>query len=175
MVAEGLRYRRVLVKLSGEALMGEREFGLSRPTLGALTDEIVETRSTGLPLGMFEDQHYSVQELSVEPGDLLLLEGDLAAELLRLQRSLFVVGAELSDALGGSTVLVEHALVDVGRMRVVAGRADLGVAAAVVAVQREVLVAVVALADLDDAAPVLGGHVGDRERQQGRGEKGLDP
>jgi sigma-B regulation protein RsbU (phosphoserine phosphatase) len=46
----------------------------------AATDEIIETRSTGLPLGMFEDQHYTVLEVSVEPGDLLLLCTDGIAE-----------------------------------------------------------------------------------------------
>ena len=46
------RYRRVLLKLSGEALMGERDFGLSRSTLGALNDQIVETRALGVELAL---------------------------------------------------------------------------------------------------------------------------
>jgi uridylate kinase len=46
------RYRRVLLKLSGEALMGERDFGLSRSTLGSLTDEIAETRELGVQLAL---------------------------------------------------------------------------------------------------------------------------
>jgi len=43
-------------------------------------DEIIETHSTGLPLGMFEHQHYQVLELGIEPGDLLLLSTDGIAE-----------------------------------------------------------------------------------------------
>jgi len=43
-------------------------------------DEIIETHSTGLPLGMFEHQHYQVLELWIEPGDLLLLSTDGIAE-----------------------------------------------------------------------------------------------
>ena len=46
------RYRRVLLKLSGEALMGEHDFGLSRSTLGSLTDEIAETRALGVQLAL---------------------------------------------------------------------------------------------------------------------------
>jgi len=46
------RYRRVLLKLSGEALMGGRDFGLSRSTLGSLTDEIAETRELGVQLAL---------------------------------------------------------------------------------------------------------------------------
>jgi serine phosphatase RsbU (regulator of sigma subunit) len=46
----------------------------------ARSGEIVETRSTGLPLGMFEHQHYKVSELRLEPGDLLVLSTDGIAE-----------------------------------------------------------------------------------------------
>lgn len=46
----------------------------------AATGEIIETHSTGLPLGMFENQHYAMLELDVEPGDLLLLSTDGIAE-----------------------------------------------------------------------------------------------
>ena len=46
------RYRRVLLKLSGEALMGERGFGLSRSTLGSLSDEIAETHALGVELAL---------------------------------------------------------------------------------------------------------------------------
>ncbi|WP_462322301.1 SpoIIE family protein phosphatase [Halochromatium sp.] len=46
----------------------------------ARNHEIIETCSTGLPLGMFEHQHYSVSELWLEPGDVLLLSTDGIAE-----------------------------------------------------------------------------------------------
>jgi len=48
--------------------------------LRASSGEIIETASTGLPLGMFEHQHYKVLELVLEPGDLLLLSTDGIAE-----------------------------------------------------------------------------------------------
>ena len=45
-------FRRVLLKLSGEALMGEREFGLDPDTIDAVAAEIVEVHATGLELAI---------------------------------------------------------------------------------------------------------------------------
>jgi uridylate kinase len=50
--APRLRYRRILLKLSGEALMGEEPFGLSAEVLHSLADEIVETRSMGVEMAL---------------------------------------------------------------------------------------------------------------------------
>ena len=45
-------FRRVLLKLSGEALMGGREYGLDRPTLDAIAEEIVDVRASGVELAL---------------------------------------------------------------------------------------------------------------------------
>ncbi len=50
----------------------------------ARTDQLIETHSTGLPLGMFEHQHYRVCELMIEPGDVLLLSTDGIAEAMNM-------------------------------------------------------------------------------------------
>lgn len=55
----------------------------------ARTGEVLETESTGLPLGMFESQQYRVAELTLEPGDLLLLSTDGIAEATNLQGQFF--------------------------------------------------------------------------------------
>jgi uridylate kinase len=47
-----VRYRRVLLKLSGEALMGDGNFGISPAVLGALADEIGETHALGVELAV---------------------------------------------------------------------------------------------------------------------------
>jgi uridylate kinase len=47
-----LTFRRVLLKLSGEALMGDREFGLDPDTIDAVAAEIVEVHATGLELAI---------------------------------------------------------------------------------------------------------------------------
>ena len=53
-VADGARpaFRRVLLKLSGEALMGERDYGLDPDRIEALADEIVEVHGRGLELAI---------------------------------------------------------------------------------------------------------------------------
>jgi uridylate kinase len=45
-------FQRVLLKLSGEALMGEREYGLDPDWIAALADEIVQVRETGVELAI---------------------------------------------------------------------------------------------------------------------------
>ena len=45
-------FKRVLLKLSGEALMGSREYGLDESKIDALAKELVEVRSGGLELGL---------------------------------------------------------------------------------------------------------------------------
>ena len=50
--ANELRFRRVLLKLSGEALMGTRSSGIDPVVLAALTDEIVYVHSLGVELAL---------------------------------------------------------------------------------------------------------------------------
>ncbi len=52
MTARQPRYRRVLLKLSGEALMGERPFGLDPQAVAALSDEIAEVHGLGVALAL---------------------------------------------------------------------------------------------------------------------------
>ena len=45
-----LRYKRVLLKLSGEALAGEQKFGINPATLDVVGKEIVEVHKLGLEM-----------------------------------------------------------------------------------------------------------------------------
>ncbi len=45
-------FRRVLLKLSGEALMGEREYGMDRPTIDAIAEEIVDVATSGVEIAI---------------------------------------------------------------------------------------------------------------------------
>jgi uridylate kinase len=49
---EGLKYRKVLLKLSGEALAGDRGFGIDPPVVDRLTDEIQAVHGMGVSLGL---------------------------------------------------------------------------------------------------------------------------
>jgi uridylate kinase len=41
-------FRRILLKLSGESLMGDRDYGMDRETIDAVAEEIIEVQSTGV-------------------------------------------------------------------------------------------------------------------------------
>ena len=45
-------YRRVLVKLSGEALAGTKGFGIEPSVVDRLTDEVKQVHETGVSLGL---------------------------------------------------------------------------------------------------------------------------
>jgi len=49
---EKLRYRRVLIKLSGEALMGSQPFGISPAVVTAIAEELVEVFSLGVQVAV---------------------------------------------------------------------------------------------------------------------------
>jgi len=48
----GERYRRVLLKLSGEALMGSKSFGLDEQVVGAIADELRQVWKLGVELSV---------------------------------------------------------------------------------------------------------------------------
>jgi uridylate kinase len=50
--ADDLKYRRVVLKLSGEALAGEQGFGISPPVVDRLTDEIQSLHELGVDIGL---------------------------------------------------------------------------------------------------------------------------
>jgi uridylate kinase len=52
MAAAGLRYRRVLLKLSGEALMGSGSFGIDPEVVRILSDELASVHALGIELAL---------------------------------------------------------------------------------------------------------------------------
>mgnify|MGYP001446465903 CR=1 FL=1 len=46
------RYKRILLKLSGEALMGDGAYGISRQTIGEIVGEIAEIVRAGVEIGV---------------------------------------------------------------------------------------------------------------------------
>ena len=45
-------YRRILLKLSGEALMGTSDYGIDPEVIGRMADEILEARKLGVEVGV---------------------------------------------------------------------------------------------------------------------------
>ncbi len=52
MTKKDLKYPRVLIKLSGEALAGDKGFGLDNETINRLSDEVVSVIKTGASVGL---------------------------------------------------------------------------------------------------------------------------
>jgi len=51
-LAPGVRYRRILLKLSGEALMGEKGYGIDPPVLAAIADEVIDVHNLGVEVAL---------------------------------------------------------------------------------------------------------------------------
>jgi uridylate kinase len=51
-LAPGVKYRRVLLKLSGEALMGDRGYGIDPAILSGIADEIIDVHSLGVEIAL---------------------------------------------------------------------------------------------------------------------------
>ena len=47
-----LAYRRVLLKLSGEALMGDEDYGIDPKVIGRLAREVIEAREAGAEIAV---------------------------------------------------------------------------------------------------------------------------
>jgi uridylate kinase len=45
-------FRRILLKLSGESLMGEREYGMDRRTIDAVAEEIIDVHTSGVEVAL---------------------------------------------------------------------------------------------------------------------------
>jgi uridylate kinase len=51
-LAPGVRYRRILLKLSGEALMGQQGYGIDSATLSQIADEVIDVHSLGVEIAV---------------------------------------------------------------------------------------------------------------------------
>jgi uridylate kinase len=50
--ADAAAFERILLKISGEALMGEREYGMDLPTIDAIAEEIVDVHASGVQIAI---------------------------------------------------------------------------------------------------------------------------
>ena len=51
-LAPGVKYRRILLKLSGEALMGPGKFGIDQTTLSQIADELIDVHGLGVEIAL---------------------------------------------------------------------------------------------------------------------------
>ncbi|MEM6792617.1 MAG: UMP kinase [Acidobacteriota bacterium] len=94
MSAGDLVHRRVLVKLSGEALMGERGFGLDENVVGRIADELRQVHDRGVELAVVIGGGNIVRGLAVAQQGMDRVTGDHMGMLATVINSL-----ALQDAL----------------------------------------------------------------------------
>ena len=56
------KYKRILLKLSGEALMGDDPFGINRQTIESIVNEVAQVARLGVELGVVNASLHTVNE-----------------------------------------------------------------------------------------------------------------
>src|SRR5260221_10413516 len=100
-------FSRVLLKLSGEALMGAREFGMDVPTIEAIAEEIVEVQASGVEIAIVVGGGNIYRGLSAAASGMDRATADYAGMLATLLNAL-----TLQDALerAGADTRVQSAI-----------------------------------------------------------------
>src|SRR5262245_20693323 len=83
-----LRYRRILVKLSGEALMGTRDFGIDPEVVRTLSDEIAAIHGMGVEVALVVGGGNIFRGMSAESVGMDRVTGDHMGMLATLINSL---------------------------------------------------------------------------------------
>ena len=91
--APGSTFSRVLLKLSGEALMGDREYGIDPERIATLADEIVEVHSTGLEVALVIGAGNIIRGMEAAAAGMDRATADYAGMLATLLNSLTVQDA----------------------------------------------------------------------------------
>jgi len=94
------RWRRVLLKVSGEALMGDQGYGIHPPTVTRIAEEIVAVKDTGVEIGLVIGGGNIFRGLSAAAGGMERASADYMGMLatvmnaLAMQNALEQLGAE---------------------------------------------------------------------------------
>jgi uridylate kinase len=81
-------FRRVLLKLSGEALMGEREYGIDLATVQRIAAEVVEVREEGVEIGIVVGAGNIYRGMAAAADGMDRATGDYAGMLATVLNSL---------------------------------------------------------------------------------------
>jgi len=87
-------FRRILLKLSGESLMGDREYGMDRQTIDAIAEEIVEVQASGVEIAIVVGAGNIYRGMAAAAEGMDRATGDYAGMLATVLNSL-----ALQDAL----------------------------------------------------------------------------
>ena len=93
-------YRRVLVKVSGEALMGPDGFGINQQTLERIAADLVATAALGVSIGIVVGGGNIFRGVQVSEKGIPRLTGDLMGMLATVMNALALESA--IEAAGGT-------------------------------------------------------------------------
>ena len=86
-------YRRVLVKVSGEALMGPGDFGIYQLTLQRIADDLVATQAIGVELGVVVGGGNIFRGMTVSQQGIPRVTGDMMGILATVMNALALESA----------------------------------------------------------------------------------
>ena len=98
-------YRRVIIKVSGEALVGPGGFGIHQPTLERIATDVVAARGSGVAIGIVIGGGNIFRGVSVSKNGIPRATGDMMGMLatvmngLALESALQKAGARLEDVV----------------------------------------------------------------------------
>jgi uridylate kinase len=81
-------YRRVVVKVSGEALMGDDEFGIHQPTIERIAKDLIATHELGVELGVVVGGGNIVRGVTVSQQGIPRVTGDMMGILATVMNAL---------------------------------------------------------------------------------------
>ena len=81
-------YRRVVVKVSGEALMGPDGFGIHQPTLERIAADLVATQALGVGVGIVVGGGNIVRGVKVSAQGIPRVTGDMMGILATVMNAL---------------------------------------------------------------------------------------
>ncbi len=86
-------YRRVVVKVSGEALMGADEFGIHQPTLERIAKDLIATQALGVQLGVVVGGGNIFRGVTVSQQGIARVTGDMMGMLATVMNALALESA----------------------------------------------------------------------------------
>lgn len=87
------RYRRILVKLSGEALMGEQPFGIEPRVVAGIAEELVEAQSLGVQVAVVVGGGNIIRGVSAHEQGIDRITGDAMGMLATVVNALALSSA----------------------------------------------------------------------------------
>jgi uridylate kinase len=92
-MAQKLKYKRILLKLSGESLMGEQQFGIDSKVLNYFADEIKKVQELGVQVGIVIGGGNIYRGLNAEEQGIERVTGDQMGMLATIINSLALQNA----------------------------------------------------------------------------------